>query len=139
MPVPLRVTLRQVRPSQRLRQEIREGVETLERFHPRLASCRVLVEMPHRHHSSGNRFHVRIELKVPGDVIVVTHEPTVKGGLPDVGGDRLTKAGEADVVARYLYVAIHTAFEAAKRRLQDGARKQTRKLKAARVRQRATA
>jgi hypothetical protein len=134
MPVPLRITLRQVRSSQRLRQEIREGADMLERFHPRLTSCRVLVEMPHRRHSTGNRFHVRIELKVPGDVIVVTHEPMVKGGLPEAG--RLTKAAEADVVARYLYVAIHTAFESAKRRLQDGAKKQTSKLKVARVRQR---
>lgn len=134
MPVPLRVTLRHVRTSQRLRAEIRESVETIAKFHPRLTSCDVTIEMPHRHHASGNRFHVRIELKVPGGMVVVTHEPTVLGALPEEKGAKLTKAAEADVVNRYLYVALHTAFEAARRRLQDLARKDKGKARAVRHR-----
>lgn len=134
MPVPLRITLRQVRPSQRLRHEIRERVDALGKFHPRLSSCRVTVEMPHRHHLAGNRFHVRIELRVPGESIVITYEPTVLGALPEGKASKLTKAGEADVVARYLYVALHAAFEAARRRLQDVARKANGKARAVRSR-----
>lgn len=134
MPVPLRITLRQVRPSQRLRQEIRERADALEKFHPRLGGCRVTLEMPHKHHQAGNRFHVRIELKVPGDTLIINYEPTVLGALPEGKASKLTKAGEADVVARYLYVALHAAFEAARRRLQDVARKQGAKAQAVRSR-----
>ena len=122
MPVPLRITLRQVRPTAFVRKDLKERVEALERFHPRLLGCRVLVEMPHRHRASGNRYHVRIELKLPGEVVIVTHEPTVRGAVPP--GARLTKAAEADVVYRYLHVAIHDAFEAARRRLRDLAQRQ---------------
>ena len=122
MAVPLRITLRHVRPTAFVRRDIKERVEALERFHPRLAGCRVLVEMPHRHRTAGNRYHVRIELKLPGEVIVLTHEPTVRGAVPPDA--KLTKAAEADVVARYLHVAIHDAFEAARRRLRDVAQRQ---------------
>lgn len=134
MPVPLHLTLREVRPTSKLRSEIRDRVEGLRKFHPRLLSSRVAVEVPHRHHANGNRFHVRIELKVPGRLIVVNHEPQVVGALPDDGAGKLTKAAEADVVYRYLDVALHTAFEAARRRLQEVWRKQNRKARAIRAR-----
>lgn len=122
MPVPLRITLRHVRPTAFVRHDIKERVEALERFHPKLLGCRVLIEMPHRHRTAGNRYHVRIELKAPGEVIVVDHEPTVRGAVPP--DTKLTKAAEADVVARYLHVAIHDAFESARRRLRDVAQRQ---------------
>jgi ribosome-associated translation inhibitor RaiA len=134
MPVPLRLTLRQVRPTSKLRTEIRDKVEGLRKFHPRLLSGRVAVEMPHRHHTSGNRFHVRIELKVPGRLIVVNHEPKVVGASPDEGTAKLTKAVEADVVYRYLDVALHAAFEAARRQLQEVSRKENGKTQAIRAR-----
>ena len=122
MPVPLRIILRHVRPTVFVRQDVTDRVEALQKFHPKLAGCRVVVEMPHRHRAAGNRYHVRIELKLPGEVIVVAHEPLVRGAVP--ADDKLTKAAEADVVARYLHVAIHDAFEAARRRLRDVATRQ---------------
>ncbi len=32
-----------------------------------MTGCRVLVELAERHHEQGNRFHIRIDLTVPGD------------------------------------------------------------------------
>ena len=56
--------------------------------------------MPHKHHHQGKQFNVRIDIGVPGSEIVVT------------------KDASEDV-----YIAVRDAFDAAKRQLEDYARK----------------
>jgi hypothetical protein len=102
---PVHVTFRGIPHSDALEADIQERAGALQRFHPRLAGCRVLVEQPHRHQHSGNPFHVRIEMTVDGArPLVVTHE----------GGP-----GTSDP-----YIATREAFDAARRQLQDAAREQ---------------
>jgi ribosomal subunit interface protein len=86
---------------------IREKVEKLESFYDRIMSCHVIVEAPHRRHQKGKLYHVRIDITVPGGgELVVKREPSKHAAHEDI------------------YVAIRDAFDAARRKLQDYARRQ---------------
>lgn len=50
----------------------RAHAKKLERIFPRLAFCEVTIDSPHRHKTHGREFRVRLELGVPGDVLVVS-------------------------------------------------------------------
>ena len=76
--------------------------------------CRVSVEQLHRRHHTGNLYEVHIDLRVPGDEIVVSHEPhraREKFADPDLG------------------IALRNAFKAAERRLLDYKRRQRGEVK----------
>jgi len=100
MQVPLQITIRDIEPSDALETHIREKAQKLDEFFDRIMSCRVVVEMPHKHHHQGKQFNVRIDIGVPGNEIVVNRDHS------------------EDV-----YVALRDAFNAAKRQLEDYARK----------------
>ncbi|MBI1860534.1 MAG: ribosome-associated translation inhibitor RaiA [Deltaproteobacteria bacterium] len=80
---------------------IRGRAEGLSHFFPRIVGCHVIVEAPHRHRQRGNHFSVRIDLKVPGREIVVTHNRPLNGAHKDA------------------YVAVRDALDTATRRLQN--------------------
>lgn len=96
MQIPLQITIRDVDHSDALEQRIREKAKKLEDFFKQIISCRVVVEMPHKHHHQGKQFDVRIEIGVPGKDIVVNRDH------------------HEDV-----YVALRDGFDAAKRQLED--------------------
>lgn len=100
MHTPLQITIRDVDHSAALETHIREKVDKLSEFFSRITSCHVVVEMPHKHHHQGKQFNVRIDINVPGGEIVVN------------------KDSNEDA-----YVALRDAFDAAKRQLEDHARK----------------
>lgn len=100
MEVTLQITTRDIPHSEALESHIREKAEKLEKFYPHITSCRIVVELPHKHHHQGRMFDVHIDMTVPGSEIVVNH------------------AANEDV-----YVAVRDAFDAAKRQLEDHARK----------------
>jgi len=100
MQIPLQITIRDVEHSEALETHIRGKVEKLEEFFKGIISCRVVVEMPHKHHQQGKQFNVRIDIGVPGSEIVVNRDH-----------------------AEDIYVALRDAFDAAKRQLEDYARK----------------
>ena len=58
-----------------------------------------------------------------GEPIIVSHEPSLHGPLKDTGAAEHPKDSETDSVHRYARVAIHEAFDVARRRLQDFARR----------------
>jgi cold shock CspA family protein len=123
--IPTQVTFRGLAHSDALESDIRERVAWLEQFYADIVRCRVLVELPHRHHQDGRRFHVRVEISVPGGApIVVSHEPSLHGHLKDAQADAHHKGTEIDGVHRHARVAVHEAFDAARRRLEDVAREQ---------------
>ena len=128
METPVQITFRNLTPSEYLEAEIRERAARLDTYYERILECRVLVELPHRHHRRGNRFHVRIELKVPGEDIVVTQEPSPGPAIDNAETEdvalALRKAEEAVPVHKYASVAVREAFDVARRRLQDYARRQ---------------
>jgi cold shock CspA family protein len=65
-----------------------------------------------------------------GGPIVVSHEPTLHGRAKDVEEEAHHKETEIEGVHRYASVAVHDAFDAARRRLEDFAREQRGAVKA---------
>ena len=128
--IPTQVTSRGLAHPEALEAEIRQRVDWLEQFYPGIVRCRVLVEVPHRHRRRGRHFHVRIDLTIPGrDPIVVSHEPSLHGGLKDVEDATARKDAEIDNVHRHRLVAIREAFDVARRLLEDAAREQRHAVK----------
>ena len=125
------ITFRGIDRTPPIEAEILTRLQKLETYYPRIMGCRILVELVQRHHEAGNRYHVRIDLTVPGEEIVVAHEAGLHATAQDVGAARLAKAAESDPERKHIRVAIREAFDIARRRLQDYARRQRGTVKTA--------
>ena len=106
MQQPTQITFRDIPRSEALEANILEKVEKLDQFYEKIMACRVIVERPHGHHHKGQLYHVRIDLTVPGGELVIKRDPKDHHAHEDP------------------YVAVRDAFKAARRKLQDFARKQ---------------
>lgn len=104
MKLPLEITFRNVDRTSEIEERIRAKAAKLDRFFDRITGCRVVVEAPHKHHNKGNAYHVRIEVSVPGDELIVNRDPP-NPDHEDLG------------------VALRDAFAAAQRQLQSYAAK----------------
>lgn len=93
MKLPLRVTLRHMKPSPALEEAIRVRADKLDGTYS-LIRCAVVVESPHHHAKKGRLFSAHVSLTVAGAGIAVTQDPHEDP-----------------------YVAVRQAFEAARRRL----------------------
>ena len=118
------ITFRGVERTAALEAEIIMRLRKLETYYQGIMGCRVLVELVQRHHEAGNRYHVRIDLTVPGDEIVAGHEAGLHATAQDVDAEKLTKVAESDPERKHARVAIREAFDITRRRLQDYARRQ---------------
>jgi cold shock CspA family protein/ribosome-associated translation inhibitor RaiA len=127
---PVRIAFHNLEPSESLEQAIRDRAADLDRYHPQIIGCRVLVDVPHRHRERGRHVKVRVELSLPGEDVVVSHEPTLYPALKDAEGEALHKAEDVEAVHKHAAVAIHEAFDAARRGLQDVIRRQRGDVKA---------
>lgn len=128
-PETVRITFRGLTPPKSAEPAIHERIEELGAFAPQIMSCQVVVEVPHHHHRHGNQYHVQITLRLPGDEVVVSHQPTQHGTerhLQDAAHRKATELGAQD---RSLYTAIHEAFDLARRQLQDSVRRRRGKVK----------
>jgi ribosomal subunit interface protein len=94
MQTELQITVRDMEHSVALDERIRDKVRKLEQVYPRIQSCRVVLEAPHRHKHQGKLFSVRLDVTVPGKEIVANHEQHED-----------------------MYVALRNAFNAARRQL----------------------
>ncbi|HET7731495.1 MAG TPA: HPF/RaiA family ribosome-associated protein [Usitatibacter sp.] len=93
------ITLRNVKHSTALARRIQEKCEALEKFHPHIIHCRVVVEHPAEHvPSSARPFCVTLRVAIPGRELVVGH------------------ARDVDA-----HVAVREAFETMKRQLKEAA------------------
>ncbi len=81
--------------------DIERRVAQLDRYYDRIMSCRVALDAPVGHHQRGGPYNLKIEIRVPGSVLVVD------------------RTREEDLKA-----AIQAGFDAARRRLEDYARRQ---------------
>jgi len=106
MQTPLQISLHGLAPSDALSNAIREKAEKLDRFYPHITSCHVVLELANRRQRHGKQLTARIDVKVPGGEIVVTHQH------------------DEDP-----QVALRDAFDAARRKLEDYARTQRREVK----------
>jgi len=100
MQMPLQITIHNMDQSEAVEARIRAKAEKLDEFFQHIMSCRVTVELQDKHRHQGKQFTVRIDIKVPGNEIVVDRDHS------------------EDV-----YVALRDAFDAAKRQLEDYSRK----------------
>ena len=135
MEIPLKITFRDIPPSQAIEDTIREKAAKLEAFFDGITSCRVIVEAPHRHHHKGKAYQVRIDMTVPGSELVINRAPkrleAAKVSDPEELEKNLAESHEPGRHGAHedVYVAIRDAFEAAERKLQDYARKRRGKVK----------
>jgi len=108
MQIPLQIAVRDMPHSDALDASIREKVAELERFHPRITSCRVVVSESSKHHQQGHEFEVHIDVRVPGHAEIVAN-----------------RRHNQDV-----YVALRDAFDAATRQLEGAVREKRGDVKA---------
>ncbi len=111
MKLPLQIVFRNMGPSEAIEAKVRERVEKLEKYCELIMSCRVVVELLHRHHHQGNLYHVRVDLKVPDCELVASREPDLDHSHEDV------------------YVAIRDAFDSVRRQLEDYTRRRRGQVK----------
>jgi cold shock CspA family protein/ribosome-associated translation inhibitor RaiA len=124
MPLTPTITFRGIAPSAALEADILARIRKLDRYYQAIMGCRVLVEFAERHHEIGNHYHVRIDLTVPGDEIVVAHDASLHATAQDVETETVTKEAEPDPERKHAHVAVREAFDIARRRLQDYGRRQ---------------
>lgn len=102
MQVEPQITFKGMNSSPALEALIRERIAGLERMHPRITSCRVVVEVPHRSAESAKvPIGVTVEVSVPGRKTIVARDAQER------------REAKADHTA-----AINNAFDAAERQLE---------------------
>ena len=113
MQTPVQINFQDVSHSPAIESLIQEKVQELERYFTRIISCRVHLRKPHKHRrSSGESYHVTVELVVPGRDMVTGRDP----GTPGTHDD--------------LQTAIRDSFRAAKRQLVEHVHRMRREVKA---------
>jgi len=135
--LPVDVVFRNMRRRVTGEARIRERAAALAGLYDRIERCRVVVEVPHRHHEAGNHYQVRIELAVPGRDIVIDHDSSRRARQPGEAAPR--KSSETAVTHRQLLVAVQDAFDAAERRLKRMVERRRPRAKAAKTPRRRTA
>lgn len=100
MQVPLQITFHNLPYSQAIASRIEQQFEKLCHLCDRIINCQVVVEIPHQHHHKKNSYHIRINLTLPGEKLVVNQ-------------DNLNKFNNN------AYIVIRDAFSAAQRKLKQ--------------------
>jgi ribosome-associated translation inhibitor RaiA len=103
MQLPLQVTFHGLSASESVEREVQERLADLEKSFPRIISCRVSIELPHRHHQQGRQYRVLVNLGVPGFHAVAAHPEDQNAEHEDV------------------HLAIRDAFRAVRRQLEEHA------------------
>jgi len=129
MLLPVQITFRNIEDHAGLDDYVQKEAAKLERFYSRISSCRVIVERPQRAASS-KLFHVRIDLGVPDEELVVKHIPSLHGTLQDMQTQKSRREARSVLGHRNPKRAIHEAFQDMGRQLQDYARRQEGAIKA---------
>jgi len=101
MKLPLQIVFRNMERSESIEQRVQELAEKLDSFCDSIMSCRVVIQLPHRHHVQGNKFSIRIDITVPDSEIVVDREPSNHAEYEDINA------------------ALRDAFDTTRRQLED--------------------
>ncbi len=108
MRLPMQIAFHNMPHDAAIESAVRANADWLDNFYDRVMSCRVVVDLPHLHHQEGNRYEIRIDLKVPGRELVVKRDGEFKD----------------------LDVLIRDGFDDARRQLEDYGRRQRGQVKA---------
>ncbi len=135
--IPLQITFKNMEPSEVIEAHIRDAAQKLDEFYDKITACRVLVETPHRHHRKGKQHHVRIDLTVPDTEFVIKRSPKLLTDSPTrfrkaLNEVELEPSRELSKYATHddIQLTIRDAFDAARRKLQDYARRRRGVVKA---------
>jgi cold shock CspA family protein len=112
MKLPLQVSFHNLERSEGIENRVREEAARLDEFCDHVMSCRVVIDVPHRRHGTGNSYQVRIDIKARGEEIAIVNEPP-----------------QHDPYYEDVNVAIRDAFDSAARRLEDYVRRQRQDVK----------
>ncbi len=116
------ITFRNMEPSPKLEEIVLNEAKKLERFFSRIVSCRVAIEGPPRQ-EYGQPYRIRIDLGVPGEELLVDHNPTLHGELQHREAMHETKKSEPHRERRDADRAIRDTFHEMRRQLQDYVRR----------------
>ena len=101
MKLPLQITFRGMVPQPSLEGEIRHRVERLDHWRHGVMSCHVVVQAEGNRHRQGHEYRVKVDVRVPeGEIVAGSHQ------------------GDEDV-----RVAMHGAFDAVDRQIEDHVRR----------------
>jgi len=78
---PLEITYRNVSKSDAIEALIHEKAAKLDRLHDSIIGCRVSVEKPQEYQKSGNKYRVRIDLRIPPGKELVARRESGKGDM----------------------------------------------------------
>jgi ribosomal subunit interface protein len=110
---PLEIAFRDLDPSDFIRNRVEERVDRLERFHPHIIGCRVVVEASHRSAEGHNPpIGISVEVDVPARPRIIAKDTEEQRAMK---GDHLA--------------AINRAFEAIERQLDELKNKQRGEVK----------
>jgi cold shock CspA family protein len=112
MKLPIQIAFHNMPRDAEIESAILANAEWLDNYHDRIMSCRVVVDRPHLHHKEGNLYQIRIDLKVPGEELVVKREP----------------GQHADY--KKLDIMLRDAFDEMRRQLEDHVRRRRGDVKA---------
>ena len=105
MDIPLELAFHNMAPSEGLALAVKREVARLERFFNHIIGCRVVIEMPHKSHRTGQNIpDVHVVVRVPGKELVVSRE-TARTGDKKVAADA--------------YGMLDDAFRAVQQQLKD--------------------
>ncbi len=114
MQLPAQITFHGMPHSAALEDAIRGRTARLERRYPQLISCRVVLGHAARHKQQGKEFVVRLDIKLTGAEVAINRDHSEDA-----------------------FVAVRDAFDAARRQLEDHARRRRGEVKShTRVRKR---
>lgn len=99
---------------------VEEEAQKLQRYFDRIQRCRVVVIAPHQHQRHRRRYSLHVELDVPGERLVVDHQPP---SPRRVEVRQLSKAVERQPEDKDIYVVIRHVFDATRRQLEDYVRR----------------
>lgn len=112
MKLPIQISFHNLERIEAVENRILEEAAQLDEFCDHIMSCRVVVDVPHRHHLVGNVYQVRLDIKVPGEEIAIVQEPA-----------------QHDPFYENINVAIRDAFNSAARKLEEHVRCQRQDVK----------
>jgi ribosomal subunit interface protein len=104
MTYPVKITFRGLSRSEAVETFIRRKAAKLDRFHDRIQSCQVAVEVPEDNAQKGGLYRIAIAVKVPGRTLLANRAPGDAQAHEDA------------------YVALRDAFDAIARQLEDEVR-----------------
>ena len=110
-------------PSPAVEFRIRREAAKLDRYFDHILSCRVVIEAPHKVRLHDGGYHLRIGIGLPGNDIIIKHDAAHYSATAPAENGRWTKRTEPQPGFQDVHVTIRDAFAAARRKLEDYARR----------------